>query len=131
VGPGLPLAACQALLRTNAKILRLAWELFLIFIALFSGMGYILGMVTTPYILALTEALKTTPALTLTDAQLAALASLATQIEFAIQDRQAEVDEELAQVERFEQDEFIALDDECGREDRFLDSFWESQNECF
>ena len=94
-------------------------------------MGYILGMVTTPYILALTEALKTTPALTLTDAQLAALASLATQIEFAIQDRQSEVDEELAQVERFEQDEFVALDAECDREDRFLDSFWESQNECF
>ena len=90
-----------------------------------------LGMVNSAHILALVAAIKETPASALTNAQLAALASLATQIEFTLQDRQAEVDEELAQVERFEQDEFIALDAECDREDRFLDSFWESQNECF
>ena len=93
--------------------------------------GIHLGMVNSAHILALVAAIKETPALALTNDQLAALASLATQIEFTLQDRQAEVDEELAQVERFEQDEFIALDDECDREDRFLDSFWESQNECF
>ena len=93
--------------------------------------GIHLGMVNSAHILALVAAIKETPALALTNDQLAALASLATQIEFTLQDRQAEVDEELAQVERFEQDEFVALDAECDREDRFLDSFWESQNECF
>jgi hypothetical protein len=106
-------------------------EIFSFFIAPFSRMRYILGMVNSAHILALVAAIKETPASALTNAQLAALASLATQIEFTLQDRQAEVDEELAQVERFEQDEFIALDAQCDREDRFLDSFWESQTECF
>ena len=77
-------------------------------------MRYILGMVTSS-ILALTETLKNTPALALTDAQMAALAALATQIEFAIQDRQAEIDGALAQVEEFEADEFRKMDFESDR----------------
>jgi hypothetical protein len=83
-------------------------KIFSFFIATQGRMPYVFSMVTSS-ILALTETLKNTPALALTDAQVAALAALATQIEFAIQDRQAEIDGALAQVEQFEADEFRAM----------------------
>ncbi len=96
-------------------------------------MRYILGMVTSS-ILALTETLKNTPALALTPAQVAALEALSAQIEWALQDRAAEAQDAQdadQQVEDFEMNEFLALDAQSAAEDSFLDSFWESQTECF
>jgi hypothetical protein len=85
----------------------------------------------TDSILTLTESLKNTPALALTPAQVTALEALSAQIEWALQERAVETQDADQQVEDFEMNEFLALDAQCAQEDRFLDSFWESQTECF
>ena len=68
------------------------------------GMGYILAMVTSS-ILSLTAKLNAQDACTLTREQAAALAALAQQIEWALQEREAAAQDEAefkAQVAQFE-----------------------------
>ena len=77
-------------------------------------MRYILGMVTSS-ILALTETIKDTASLALTDVQVAALQELSAHIEWIIQDRALEIQDADRQVENFEADEFRKMDFESDR----------------
>ena len=83
--------------------------------------------VTANYISNVTALVKEMNPESLTNAQLAALASLAAQIEWTLQDRQRAVDAELAQVEEFEQDEFRALAFASDREDFWVDQIMERE----
>ena len=85
---------------------------------------------TANYINTMTDLVKEMNPESLSNAQLAALASLAQQIEWTLQERQRAVDAELAQVEEFEANEFRALAFASDREDFFLDSVMESRTEC-
>lgn len=86
-----------------------------------------IGRVTANYISNVTALVKEMNPESLTNAQLAALASLAAQIEWTLQDRQRAVDAELAQVEEFEQDEFRALAFASDREDFWVDQIMERE----
>ena len=77
-------------------------------------MRYILGMVTSS-ILALTETIKDTASLALTDAQVAALQELSAHIEWILKDRELEMQDADRQVEEFEADEFRRMDFESDR----------------
>jgi hypothetical protein len=80
--------------------------------------------VTANYINTMTDLVKEMNPESLSNAQLAALASLAQQIEWTLQERQRAVDAELAQVEEFEANEFRALAFASDREDFWVDQFW-------
>lgn len=84
---------------------------------------------TANYINTMTDLVKEMNPESLSNAQLAALASLAQQIEWTLQERQRAVDAELAMVEAFEADEFRAMAFASDREDFFLDSVMESRTE--
>ena len=84
---------------------------------------------TANYLSNVTALVKEMNPESLTNAQLAALASLAQQIEWTLQERQHAVDAELAQVEEFEANEFRAIAFASDREDFFLDSVMESRTE--
>ena len=86
-----------------------------------------IGSVTANYISNVTALVKEMNPESLTNAQLAALASLSAQIEWTLQDRQRAVDAELAQVEEFEQDEFRALAFASDREDFWVDQVMERE----
>jgi len=77
--------------------------------------------VTANYLSNVTALVKEMNPESLTNAQLAALASLAQQIEWTLQERQHAVDAELAQVEEFEADEFRAMAFASDREDFWVD----------
>lgn len=86
-----------------------------------------IGSVTANYISNVTALVKEMNPESLTNAQLAALASLSAQIEWILQDRQRAVDAELAQVEEFERDEFRALAFASDREDFWVDQVMERE----
>jgi len=71
-------------------------------------MPYVFSMVTSS-ILALTETIKDTASLALTDAQVSALQELSGHIEWILQDRALEIQDADRQVENFEADEFRAM----------------------
>jgi hypothetical protein len=86
-------------------------------------LSYILAMVTSS-ILSLTAELNAQDARTLTREQVAALAALAQQIEWALQEREAAAQDQAefeAQVAQFEADEFRALASASDREDFWVD----------
>ena len=95
-------------------------------LAIKSKMMFI-GSVTANYISNVTALVKEMNPESLTNAQLAALASLSAQIEWTLQDRQRAVDAELAQVEEFERDEFRALAFASDREDFWVDQVMERE----
>jgi len=89
-------------------------EIFSFFIATQGYIPYIPSMVTSS-ILALTETIKDTASLALTDAQVAALQELSAHIEWILQDRALEIQDADRQVENFEADEFRKMDFESDR----------------
>jgi len=75
----------------------------------------------TSSILALTETIKDTASLALTDAQVAALQDLSAHIEWILTDRELEMQDADRQVEEFEADEFRAMAFASDREDFWVD----------
>ena len=75
----------------------------------------------TSSILALTETIKDTASLALTDAQVAALQELSAHIEWILKDRELEIQDADRQVENFEADEFRAMAFASDREDFWVD----------
>ena len=75
----------------------------------------------TSSILALTETIKDTASLALTDAQVAALQELSAHIEWILKDRALEIQDADRQVENFEADEFRAMAFASDREDFWVD----------
>jgi hypothetical protein len=95
-------------------------EIFSFFIATQGRVPYIPSMVTSS-ILALTETIKDTASLALTDAQVAALQELSAHIEWILKDRALEIQDADRQVENFEADEFRAMAFASDREDFWVD----------
>jgi hypothetical protein len=85
------------------------------------------------FLTSVSESVKELDPASLTNAQLAALAALAQQIEWTLQEREIAAQREAAEfdamVEEFEADEFRALAFASDREDFFLDSVMESRTE--
>jgi hypothetical protein len=86
------------------------------------------------FLTSVSESVKELDPASLTNAQLAALAALAQQVEWTLQEREIAAQREAAEfdqcVEEFEADEFRALAFASDREDFFLDSVMESRTEC-
>ncbi len=89
---------------------------------------------TANHLTSIVESVKELEPASLTNAQLAALAALAAQIEWTLQEREIAAQREAAEfdqcVEEFEMNEFLAMEARCAVEDRFLDSVMESRTEC-
>ena len=89
---------------------------------------------TATHINSISESLKELDPASLSNAQLAALAALAAQIEWTLQEREIAAQREAAEfdhcVEEFEANEFRAMAFASDREDFFLDSVMESRTEC-